>query len=233
MQPYDVVACSLVLCVLSDQDEYDTALDHLAAAVRPPTYDMGHNGGAGGGGGDGGLVLVAVCNPFLTHHGHSVMQRRLQVGSGPQQPDPRLAYLAGLRCGAAAAAAAALDDSGGSAGPDVGPASGVQQQAACKKQHQQEPQSASRGAHPYMSTFAWTKELRAWPPAHMCYTGFNTTAAAAASAAAAAVAAAMQSTASAVAGAVVRQPVRRRADVHRPLELLLVDCARRGLALEW
>jgi 2-polyprenyl-3-methyl-5-hydroxy-6-metoxy-1,4-benzoquinol methylase len=37
---YDVVVCSLVLCVVADRAEYVAVLDDLAAAVRPGELNL-------------------------------------------------------------------------------------------------------------------------------------------------------------------------------------------------
>ncbi|PNH01276.1 hypothetical protein TSOC_012849 [Tetrabaena socialis] len=74
---FDVVVCSLVLCVLEDPEEYDTALAGLRTALRPPPVP-------GGGGGGGGTLLLAVCNPFFTQHGGTMLQRREAPGPAPR-----------------------------------------------------------------------------------------------------------------------------------------------------
>ncbi|HWO24675.1 MAG TPA: glycosyltransferase [Kofleriaceae bacterium] len=57
--PYDVVACSLVLCAIEDEGEYRAVLAGLRAAVRA-----------------GGRAIVAVCNPLHTLGGDTPLQIR-------------------------------------------------------------------------------------------------------------------------------------------------------------
>lgn len=65
---YSVVVCSLVLCTLPDEAQYRTALAHVCGATAP-----------------GGHLLIALCNPYMTHHGDTAMQRRITHGSGSAQ----------------------------------------------------------------------------------------------------------------------------------------------------
>ena len=56
--PFDVVICSLVLCILED-DEYRTVLQDLRQSVKKD-----------------GRVLVAICNPFSTFGSNTPLQER-------------------------------------------------------------------------------------------------------------------------------------------------------------
>jgi SAM-dependent methyltransferase/GT2 family glycosyltransferase len=65
---FDVVVCSLVLCVIEDQAEYEAAISALARSLAP-----------------GGRCVILVCNPESTLAGDSTLQRRLvPAGSAPE-----------------------------------------------------------------------------------------------------------------------------------------------------
>lgn len=66
---FDVVVCSLVLCVIEDQAEYDAAISALAKSLAPA-----------------GRCVILVCNPESTLAGDSTLQRRLvPAGSAPER----------------------------------------------------------------------------------------------------------------------------------------------------
>ncbi|KXZ45448.1 hypothetical protein GPECTOR_54g189 [Gonium pectorale] len=153
MHAYDVVVCTLVLCVLEKRREYLRALSDLAAALRPPTAapprptarehqrascphsdDDSANCG-------GGVLVLAVCNPFFTHHGHTVLQERDPGGASDD--------CAPVGAAAAAGGCGALD--GRTAGDGGDPRGGC------------EDGGGGGGAFDYWRCVAWTKRLRSWP----------------------------------------------------------------------
>ncbi|EFJ52856.1 hypothetical protein VOLCADRAFT_86249 [Volvox carteri f. nagariensis] len=308
MQEYDVVVCSLVLCVLEDEDEYRTALKNLASALRPPppsppaplrrpgrvgmptvtapaeaksggdnnVNDDGDDDGADEG---GGVLILAVCNPFFTSHGSTVMQHRFPAtksgnddissstgasrrGSGRGSGDGGDAGEgggtgdggdAGERGGTADGAG---DRDGGRAGDSGGAGDG----------------GGSGSAYRYLQRYAWTKQLTMWPRAasrkltedgggggictatvtnagdqlrHGGGGDFNvetssrsrkarkvhSPGADGADGAGGSTLAASGAEGKVALAGEARPAVRRRTDVHRPLEVLLLDLRRLGLEL--
>jgi len=65
--PFDAVICSLVLCELADEQEYEAVLRDLRSAVRADGY-----------------VYVVVCNPFFIFGGPTPLHRRRYLPAGAQ-----------------------------------------------------------------------------------------------------------------------------------------------------
>lgn len=66
---FDVVVCSLVLCVIEDQAEYEAAIRAMSESLAP-----------------GGRCVILVCNPDSTLAGDSTLQRRfVPADSAPER----------------------------------------------------------------------------------------------------------------------------------------------------
>ena len=66
---FDVIVCSLVLCVIEDQAEYEAAIRAMSKSLAP-----------------GGRCVILVCNPDSTLAGDSTLQRRfVSADSAPER----------------------------------------------------------------------------------------------------------------------------------------------------